>query len=198
VTSGRERILRAAVEVLASGGIDDLRIARVARLADVSPALVHYHFQSREALLAEALERSYEVAADSRAAAPDPRAPVFEQLVAKLDASLPVPGGQQHEWELWVELWLRALRDPGLRSTTAQVYGRLHATMRSLIAEGVRRGEFEAADPDAAADRLLGLIAGLGVRALLGDPAMPVERARERVLAALERELGVSAADRAR
>ncbi len=52
----RERILAAAVRRIASDGIDDVRIARIAMDAGVSPPLVHYHFDSRETLLAEALE----------------------------------------------------------------------------------------------------------------------------------------------
>ena len=64
--SGRERILAAAVDRIASDGIDDVRIARIAMDAGVSTALVHYHFETREALLGEALEYSFEHAGDVR------------------------------------------------------------------------------------------------------------------------------------
>ena len=43
-------------------GSTRVRIARIAMDARVSTALVHYHFATREALLAEALEHSYETA----------------------------------------------------------------------------------------------------------------------------------------
>ena len=36
-------------------------------------------------------------------------------------------------------------------------------------------------DADRVADRVLALIDGFGVRALLGDPGMPIERAREEI-----------------
>ena len=62
----RERILDAAVRRIAREGIDDVRIARIAMDAGVSAAAVHYHFASRDALLAEALEHSYERAGDQR------------------------------------------------------------------------------------------------------------------------------------
>jgi AcrR family transcriptional regulator len=62
----RERILAAAVRRIAREGIDDVRIARIAIDAGVSPSLIHYHFASREALLAEALEYSYTHAGDVR------------------------------------------------------------------------------------------------------------------------------------
>ena len=64
----RERILDAAVHRIAADGIDDVRIARIAIDAGVSTALVHYHFATREALLAEALAHSFDRAGDSRAA----------------------------------------------------------------------------------------------------------------------------------
>jgi AcrR family transcriptional regulator len=64
--NAREQILDAAVERIASDGIDDVRIARIAMDAGVSTSLVHYHFDSREALLAEALEHSFELAGDVR------------------------------------------------------------------------------------------------------------------------------------
>ena len=48
----RDRILAAAVRRIASEGIDGVRIARIAMDAGVSTALVHYHFETRESLLA--------------------------------------------------------------------------------------------------------------------------------------------------
>ena len=60
-----QRILEAAVRRIAREGIDGVRIARIAMDAGVSAALVHYHFDSRDALLVEALEYSYELAGDT-------------------------------------------------------------------------------------------------------------------------------------
>ena len=60
--SARARILDAAVRLIAHEGINDVRIARIAMQAGVSAGLLHYHFASRDSLLAEALEHSYELA----------------------------------------------------------------------------------------------------------------------------------------
>jgi hypothetical protein len=85
---------------------------------------------------------------------------------------------------LWVELWLRAARNPELRATSARLYARLH----EWFADAIR--ELGVDDPDRLTDRLLALIDGYGVRALCEDPRMPVERAREEVWAAIAPELG--------
>jgi len=189
--SSRERILDAAMDRIARDGIDGVRIARIAMDAGVSTGLVHYHFATREALLAEALEHSFELAGDVRigdaALTPGER-----RLRTMVEQCLPLPGAQERDWVLWVELWLRAVRHPELRPTAARLYARMHEWFQGAIEDGVRTGEFAACDASAVADRTLALLDGFGVRALLGDPSMPLERMREEVWAVLAADLGVA------
>jgi AcrR family transcriptional regulator len=194
--TARERILDAAVERIASDGIDDVRIARIAMDARVSTALVHYHFATREALLAEALEHSFEQAGEHRTREPGegPRAHRLREMV---ESCLPLPGVQERDWVLWVELWLRAVRHPELRPTAAKLYERMHVWLSEAIDEGIAAGEFAPCDAGEVADRTLALIDGFGLRALLGDPAMPLDRARDEIIRTLARDLGVEAGARA-
>ena len=183
----RERILDAAIERIASDGIDAVRIARIAMDAGVSTALVHYHFATREALLAEALEHSFEHAGNTRTAETAGEPPAVQGLHDMVEQCLPLPGDLERDWVLWVELWLRAVRHPELRPTAAKLYARMH----DWFVEAIEAGGFDC-DADRVADRTLALLDGLGVRALLGDPDMPVERVRQEVWDALARELGVA------
>ena len=184
----RERILSAAVSRIASEGIDDVRIARIAVDAGVSPALVHYHFDSRETLLAEALTYSYHRVGNVRI--PEREAPDLsteERMRRMLDNYLPIPGEQRQDWMLWVELWLRAIRHPDLAPTSARLYADMHEWVRDAIAaEALAAGR----DPDDFADHLLALIDGCGVRAMIGDPGMDLERMRELVWSFIASELG--------
>jgi AcrR family transcriptional regulator len=167
VTEGaRERILAAAVDRIAEEGIDEVRIARVAMAAGVSTSLVHYHFDTREALLAEALEYSYEQAGDVRIGEGE------GGLAEMVDQLLPSPGSLERDWILWVELWLHAVRHPELRPTATRLYDR----MRAWLAEGMDGDE-------RAADRLMALADGYGVRVMIG--AMELEEARRELWAAL-------------
>jgi AcrR family transcriptional regulator len=184
----RERILAAAVERIASEGIDDMRIARVAMDAGVSTSLVHYHFETREALLAEALEYSYELTGDIRMGEGE-GADHIERLAALMDQYLPYPGPLQREWILYVELWLRAARHPDLRPTATRLYARMRRSLAESIRAGIAAGHFREADPEAAADRLMALADGYGVRVLIGD--LDIEHARRRVWAGLASELGL-------
>jgi AcrR family transcriptional regulator len=188
---GRERILDVACELISSHGMDEVRVARIARAAGVSTALVHYHFATREALLGEALRHSYARAGRARTALRSGAGASSARLLAgMIEHCLPLPGRLEREWVLWVELWLRAVRHPGLQDVAHELYARLHEWFAGVIAEGVQRGEFHVGDVDAATDVLLGAIDGIGVRVLAGDPELPLERARTLLLALASRELG--------
>ena len=187
----RERILEAAVERIASDGIDDVRIARIAMDAGVSTSLVHYHFETREALLEQALDYSFELAGDVRIGEGEGEAPDHtRRLAAMIDQCLPYPGALERDWILWVELWLRAVRHPELRPTAGRLYARMREWFASAITAGVEAGEFRAtADPERTADRVLAMCDGFGVRALITE--LSIERARAEVWEFLAQELGV-------
>ena len=96
---------------------------------------------------------------------------------------------------LWVELWLRAVREPGLRPVAARLYERYRSWMAALIRAGVESGEFRSdVDVGAAADLAMALLDGAGVRALIADPAMDVEAARALVAERLAPQLGIEPA----
>jgi AcrR family transcriptional regulator len=191
-SSARERILDAAVDRIATEGIDGVRIARIAMDARVSTSLVHYHFDSREALLREALLHSFELAGDVRIEGSngDPSSHTAT-LAAMVDQCLPYPGAEERDWILWVELWLRAVRRPELRDTAARLYARMHEWFASEIRAGIDAGEFAQCDVGAFTDRLMALLDGLGIRALITGDAMPVEQARSEIWATIASELGL-------
>jgi AcrR family transcriptional regulator len=190
----RERILAAAVERIARDGIDEVRIARIAMDAGVSSSLVHYHFETREALLEQALEYSYELAGDVRLG-PDGDARELDsvrRLAAMIDQFLPYPGLLERDWILWVELWLRAVRHPEMRPTAARLYERMRDWFADALRDGIERGEFTARlEPEQLADRILALADGYGVRVLFGD--MEVAHARREIWTAIGDELGLPA-----
>jgi AcrR family transcriptional regulator len=195
-TSARERILQAACELIAERGIGGARIAQIAKATGVSTALVHYHFRTREVLLAETLDYAFDLASAVRLRPPGENGSddsAAKRLADVVEQSLPTTDPARREWQLWAELWLGAARDPGLRPIAAQMYARYRTWIAAAIAEGVAAGEFAAVDPVKTADLAMAVIDGLGLRVLIGDPSMPVEQARERIGEILARELRVPA-----
>jgi len=190
--AARERILAAAVRRIAEEGIDGVRIARIAMDAGVSPSLIHYHFATREALLAQALDYSYAHASDTRILSGElPAASHAQRLDAMLRQCLPFTPALEQDWVLWVELWLRAVRHDELREVAEELYARLHEWFADELTAGVAAGEFAKVNTDAVADLGLALIDGYGLRALIGDSAIPLEHAHAAISAALAHQLGV-------
>jgi AcrR family transcriptional regulator len=188
----RERILEAACDLIAADGIDEVRIARVAMRAGASTALVHHYFSTREELLEQALLHSFELAGDERFAAAAEEGPATAKLAAAIEECLPQEGRLERDFVLWVELWLRAVRDPELRPFAAGLYERYRDWLSGVIEAGVEGGEFTApADLPDLVDRAMALLDGTGVRVLMRDPAMDIGRARRLAAELLGAELGV-------
>jgi AcrR family transcriptional regulator len=189
-SSARQRIVAAAADQIAREGADGLRVDTIAADLGISRTLVFYHFRSRNALLAAALERCFEVVITGRepAAAAPPTATA--RLSDMVERCLPVPGVQRREWTLWMEVWYAALRDPALAGTAARLYARQVDWFTETIRSGMASGEFPPAQPRLIAERLSAIIDGFGLRALLGDPAVSTDRVRSEAWHYLTTALG--------
>lgn len=190
--ASRDRILEAAASLIATDGFDHVRIARIAQSAGVSTASVHYHFATREELLAEAVAYCFETVLGVRGGAGQTDGGAAARLRHLIERSLPVPGERSREWVLWIELWLRAVREPAQRAALTTIYARWQAGMVEAIEAGVASGEFDPCDAEAVAKRLLATIDGFGLRALGDDPGVTIDLAREETLRLAERELGAA------
>ncbi len=90
-----------------------------------------------------------------------------------------------------MELWLRAVRDPELQPVAAALYARYRSWLTDVIQAGIDSGEFTEVDAHAAADHAMALLDGFGLRALLRDPQMDLDRARRTVAELLAPTLGI-------
>ena len=120
VDQRRAEILDGAIQVLIERGFANTRVADVAKRLDVSSSLIHYHFDSKESLLAEAFAQ----AANQDIAELEADIDAAPTAVAKLDALIRnyVPEGSDDvEWMLWIDAWGEALRNPELRKISQRL-----------------------------------------------------------------------------
>ena len=104
VDERRAEILDGAIQVLIERGFANTRVADVAKRLDVSTSLIHYHFESKETLLAEAFAQ----AANQDIAELEADIDAAPTAVGKLDALIRnyVPEGSNDvEWMLWIDAW---------------------------------------------------------------------------------------------
>jgi AcrR family transcriptional regulator len=190
----RRKILRAACEVIAEVGFEGVRMRLVATRAEVSSALLHYHFENRDKLFLAALRFSFEHAgADRYRAEPPDEAPATWLLARIVDACLPVDEELRRDFLLWQELWLRGARDTESKELAGALYAEMREWVGGAVRDGVAGGEFRAVDVDAVSDLLLALTDGYGIRLVLEDPVLTLDRARAQIWAILGRELGITA-----
>lgn len=86
VDERRRRLLDLGTDLFARFSYDELSMARIAREAGISKALMYHYFPSKQAYFAAALEeKAGELA---RVTEPDPSLPPVEQLTSSVDAFL--------------------------------------------------------------------------------------------------------------
>ena len=161
----REEILTATLELVDRIGLAESRVSDVAAALGVSPALVFYHFGTKDELVAEAfshaVQRDLELLEKALARGVDP--------VDRLRRVLRVygPTGRAPGWRLWIDAWALAQRDPVIRTVLRRMEQRWESVLSEVIADGVEQGTFSCDDPAAAAARVSALIDGLSVANLV-------------------------------
>jgi len=140
-SAGRERLLDAAIELFAERGIANTTVAQIAAAGQVTSAMVHYWFDTREKLLdaivAERLARYiHEIWRPADAAREAPLELVGGVLTRMLDVSEKAP---------WLpSLWLREIIQEGglLRERVLKrIPSDPNAAFRRSIARAQQRGE---------------------------------------------------------
>ena len=163
VEERRTEILEVTCQVVIERGFAATRISDVAKRLGVSSSLIHYHFDSKEQLLAEAFAHY----ARKDLAEMEAEIEAAPTAVAQLDRVIQnyVPEGSNDvEWMLWIDGWGEALRNPMMRRISQELDEQSAGLLERVITNGVARGEFACDDPAAAALRITSVVDGLAVQ----------------------------------
>lgn len=191
-----QEILEAAAQVITDRGLAETRIQDIAERCGVSPGLILYYFESKDRLLVEALtysnDRFY-----LRTSRELRRMTSAKERLGRL-IELSVPGllpeySLLDEWALWLEVWVRALRDPQMAKDREALDRRWVQTIADVIRHGRQTGEFptdDAADADDLAMQLGSLMDGLAIQVLLNDTVLTPTRMHEISLDVAKRLIG--------
>ncbi len=163
VEARRVEILEATCEVVIERGFAGTRVADVAKRLNVSNSLIHYHFDSKEALLAAAfeyysrkdlaeMERDIELGQTATT-----------QLWRLIESYVP-EGSDDVEWMLWIDAWGEALRNPLMKSISQQLDEQSITFLERVLRRGNETGEFRCDQPRQSAVRITAMIDGLAVQ----------------------------------
>ena len=159
----RIEILEATCDVVIERGFAGTRVADVAKKLGVSNSLIHYHFASKEELLAAAFEHYarkdlVDMQHDSDAA------PTCVAKLWRLIESYVPEGSDDVEWMIWIDAWGEALRNPKMKPISQQLDEQSIAVFEKILRAGNEAGEFHCVHPRESATRISGLIDGLAVQ----------------------------------
>lgn len=177
--SRRNDILRATVTAIADRGLCETRIADVADIVGVSPALVLYYFPTKAALLSEALVFLDRLFYEGVASKLDTAKSAEDRLVILIEESCPRPtrpGELPDSWVLWPAMWEMSRLDPSLAAARARLDEAWRSQIVSIVEEGIASGEFEPVEVKGFSIQLAAMLDGLAVEAMLGDPTVDPAR----------------------
>jgi TetR/AcrR family transcriptional regulator, regulator of biofilm formation and stress response len=164
-----ERILEAALDVIADHGVAQTTHRLVAAAADVPLGSMTYHFRSLADLRAQAFRRHAErMAAGYEAHFRGVRS-IEDVVEAVTDLVHGDAGADDRDWAIAYELYLAALRDPALREVTESWMRRSRTVLERFVDPTTSRG-------------LDALVEGLVMHKILST--RPVPRAQTREIAA--------------
>jgi AcrR family transcriptional regulator len=129
VDERRRRLLELGADLFTRFAYDELSMARIAKEAGISKALLYHYFPSKEAYFVATLEKA--AAELEERTRPDPSLEPLEQLSASLDAYL---GWVEDYTESYAKMLRSASAVPEVRSMLERVRGE---TARRII-DGVR------------------------------------------------------------
>jgi AcrR family transcriptional regulator len=168
----RQEILDAAAQVITNRGLAETRIQDIAEACGVSPGLILYYFESKDRLLVEALtfanDQFYLRLSRELRKTPSARTQLDRLIELSVPGLLP-EFDLLDEWALWVEIWVRALRDPEMAKEHEVLNRRWRRSIADIVRHGRSTGEFptDGVDADELGIQVGALIDGLAIQVLM-------------------------------
>jgi AcrR family transcriptional regulator len=139
-------VLQVSLDLITEVGIDQVRLAEIARRAGMSSGQVMYYFTSKEHILLETLAlREHEESSQRRIALPD-AAPGFPRL--ELFTALYLPSSLTDPvWILWMEAWARAPHNAHVSEFLDELMRPWREDLAEIVEHGMREGVFQSPGP---------------------------------------------------
>ena len=190
----RAALLDAARQVVLERGMASARIADIAKATNVSGGLVHYHFATKDELMAEMLRATSEAERQQLTDIVEAPASARDRLDRVIRHYIPRTRNDQ-SWILWIEASAAGLRSPAVRAIVLELERAWLGALESVIRDGVATGEFVCSDPTGSAERIDALLDGLVVRSTVHPGTITRKRLLEHVRVTAAHEVGLRRED---
>lgn len=178
----KNNIMKAAEACFSENGFDLSGIAEVCERAGVSKGAFYHHFESKDALIIELLnqwmtklDRYLEIASKSSEDSLD-----FFYSIERISKPAFSEAGEQ--LPVFLDLWVRSIRDERLRSKTIGSYNKYLQFFSRKIQESIDKNEINDINPDSASRLIIALIIGMLMQRLLDQENFDLQKVSEECL----------------
>jgi AcrR family transcriptional regulator len=188
----REELLAATRRVVERSGFANATVGEITREAGASLGLLHYHFASKNQVVAEAFAKiAREDLAQLEALSLRHERPA-DRLASYIELS---EWADYESWRLWIDAWGEAVHAETMRATLAEFQNGWRALLAAVLVDGVRDGAWACDDPDDLAASLVAVIDGIGLHATLHPELVSPSRAQDWARRIVEAQLGIELSD---
>lgn len=162
-------ILEAAIECFEEKGYENTLIEDICAKAGITKGGFYHHFENKQDLFLRMLDgwiKKVAAKADLNKLRTDDIYSVMLSIPKKLD---PVFKETKSQLPLFLEIYLRGIKDPGLNKVIIKAMGMFMDFFESIIDEGIKKGLIEDIDPKDLSKILFALTLGLMMQGLM-DP----------------------------
>jgi len=182
-------VLQASLQLITEVGIDQVRLAEIARRAGMSSGQVMYYFTTKEHILLETLAWQEHEATGRRRAVLAEAADPWRQLERFIDMYLPCDAADP-VWILWTETWGRAPHDAEMSRFLDELMRPWYDDLAELAQRGEQEGTFRLqVPPGDFTVCFCALLDGLAIIHLTQKPYLTRERLIELAMATARTQL---------
>ena len=178
----RRELMEASWQVIADEGLEGVTMRKVAAAAGCTTGRITHYFENREELVLAALRTVYDAAGARMAEAARSDLAPPEKLLSHLEETLPLDAERLMEWKVWIAFWSAAASHPDLAAENDKRHRAWRKALIPLI-----RAHAPHADAETEANILSGIVDGLGLQAAVNDTPANLARARDTVVAYVEK-----------
>jgi AcrR family transcriptional regulator len=155
------QILDAATEVISKRGFKDASMDDIVSKAKISKGLLYWYFKGKDAVLVALVNRFIQPEMRKLEKLPGQPGTARERLFKFVDDSAKQLSAMMGMIPIVFEFYVLAFRNKGVRKVLVEFFGVYLKSVREVIEQGVRAGEFRGVDPAQAAVTLGAVLEGV-------------------------------------
>ena len=156
----RAEFVAASWNVIASEGLRQATLRRVAAEAGCTTGSLTHYFADRRSLLIDSLRAAHFEAGARMSKAADVAPTPLGRLEAVLLEALPLDAARMREWRVWIAFWAESMNDEKLAEENARRYKDWRSLLFDIVSPLTKDGEAALAE----VEHLVALVDGLGLQ----------------------------------